>query len=133
MTLLARTVVRYHGDFDWPGIVIARRIFDRGARPWQFGCRDYIDAVDRLPADNRLGLSGRAQTTLWDEGLSAAVTAADVAVHEELTVDMLLSDLRKRRLPVRCGRQREKRVSSPPPLSIYSAPGGLRQDPGSAA
>jgi len=51
MTLLARTVVLYHGDFDWPGIVIARRIFDRGARPWQFGCRDYIDAVDRLPAD----------------------------------------------------------------------------------
>ena len=33
MTLLARTVVLYHGDFDWPGIAIARRVFDRGARP----------------------------------------------------------------------------------------------------
>ena len=94
MTLLARTVVRYHGDFDWPGIAIARRIFDRGACPWRFGCRDYVDAVDRLPADNRLGLSGRAQATPWDEGLSAAMTAADVAVHEEVTVDVLLSDLR---------------------------------------
>ena len=35
MTLLTRTVVLYHGDFDWPGtaIAIVRRIFDRGARP----------------------------------------------------------------------------------------------------
>jgi len=94
MTLLARTVVLYHGDFDWPGIAIARRIFDRGARPWRFGRMDYVDAVDHLPADNRLGLSGRPQTTPWDEGLNAAMTAADVAVHEELTVDVLLSDLR---------------------------------------
>lgn len=94
MTLLARTVVLYHGDFDWPGIAIARRIFDRGARPWRFGRMDYADAVDRLPADNRLGLSGRPQATPWDEGLAAAMTAADVAVHEELTVDVLLSDLR---------------------------------------
>jgi uncharacterized protein (TIGR02679 family) len=94
MTLLARTVVLYHGDFDWPGIAIARRIFDRGARPWRFGRMDYIDAVDRLPADNRLALSGRNQLTPWDEGLSLAMTATDVAVHEEITVDVLLSDLR---------------------------------------
>jgi uncharacterized protein (TIGR02679 family) len=94
MTLLARTVVLYHGDFDWPGIAIARRIFDRGARPWRFGRMDYVDAADHLPADNRLSLSGRPQATPWDEGLSAAMTAANVAVHEELTVDVLLSDLR---------------------------------------
>ena len=94
MTLLARAVVLYHGDFDWPGIAIARRIFDRGARPWRFGRMDYVDAVGRPPADNRLGLSGRTEATPWDEGLSAAMTAADVAVHEELTVDVLLSDLR---------------------------------------
>ena len=61
MTLLARAVVLYHGDFDWPGIAIARRIFDRGARPWRFGRMDYVDAVGRLPADNRLGLSGRTR------------------------------------------------------------------------
>ena len=94
MTLLARTAVLYHGDFDWPGIAIARRIFDRGAGPWRFGCMDYANAVDRLPAGNRLGLTGRTQATPWDEGLSAAMTAADVAVHEELTVDVLVSDLR---------------------------------------
>ena len=93
MTLLARTAVLYHGDFDWPGIAIARRIFDRGAHPWRFGRIDYLDAVDRLPADNRLGLSGPIQATPWDEALGTTMTAADVAVHEELTVDMLLSDL----------------------------------------
>ena len=94
MTLLARAIVLYHGDFDWPGIAIARRVFDRGARPWRFGRTDYVDVVNRLPADSRLGLSGRIQATPWDEGLSAAMTAADVAVHEELAVDVLLSDLR---------------------------------------
>jgi len=31
--LLGRTVVRYHGDFDWPGIAIARRIIGQGAQP----------------------------------------------------------------------------------------------------
>jgi uncharacterized protein (TIGR02679 family) len=94
VALLARTAVLYHGDFDWPGIAIARRVFDRGARPWRFGRDDYVDAVGRLPAESRLGLSGRTQATPWDEALGAAMTAADVAVHEEATVDLLLSDLR---------------------------------------
>ena len=93
MILLARTAVLYQGDFDWPGIAIARRIFDRGAHPWRFRRIDYLDAVDRLPADNRLSLSGPIQATPWDEALGATMMAADVAVHEELTVDMLLSDL----------------------------------------
>ena len=94
MALLGRAAVRYHGDFDWPGIAIARRIFDQGGRPWRFWCDDYVDAVDRLPADSRLGLSGRAEPTPWDEGLGAAMTAADIAVHEEAIVSLLLADLR---------------------------------------
>jgi uncharacterized protein (TIGR02679 family) len=94
MALLARATVHYHGDFDWPGIAIARRVFGRGAHPWRFGRKDYVEAVGRLPADNRLGLSGRAEATPWDEGLSAAMMAADVAVHEEAIIDVLLADLR---------------------------------------
>ena len=57
MLLLARSAVRYHGDFDWPGIAIARRIIERGARPWRFGHTDYRDAVERLPAGRRLALT----------------------------------------------------------------------------
>ena len=68
MALLGRTVVRYHGDFDWPGIAIARRVFERGAVPWRFGRDDYVEAVERLPADRRLGLSGRVEATPWDRG-----------------------------------------------------------------
>ena len=94
IALLERSTVRYHGDFDWPGIAIARRIFGLGARPWRFGRADYLAGVERLPADNRLGLTGRAQATPWDEGLGAAMTTADVAVHEEAIIDHLLADLR---------------------------------------
>ena len=51
------------------------------------------ESADYLTAGHRLGLSGRTQAAPWDEGLSAAMTAADVAVHEDLTVDVFLSDL----------------------------------------
>jgi uncharacterized protein (TIGR02679 family) len=94
IALLARSTVRYHGDFDWPGIAIARRVFGLGAQPWRFGRADYEAAIERLPADSRLGLTGRAQATPWDEGLHAAMEAADVAVHEEAIMDQLLADLR---------------------------------------
>jgi uncharacterized protein (TIGR02679 family) len=94
MILLMRSVVQYHGDFDWPGIGIARRIFDRGARPWRFRRDDYLEGIERLPAGNRLGLSGRPEATPWDEGLGAAMMAADIAVHEEAIMDILLADLR---------------------------------------
>jgi uncharacterized protein (TIGR02679 family) len=92
--LLARSTVRYHGDFDWPGVAIARRIFGLGAQPWRFGLSDYAAGVERLPPDNRLGLTGHAQATPWDAELRTAMTAADVAVHEEAIIDQLLADLR---------------------------------------
>lgn len=91
--LLGRTVVRYHGDFDWPGIAIARRIISQGAQPWRLGCADYREAVERLPVGRRLTLTGRAETTPWDSGLSPAMMADNVAVHEEAIVDLLLADL----------------------------------------
>ncbi len=92
MALLARAEVRYHGDFDWPGIAIARRVFDRGARPWLFGKDDYVEAVERLPAGTRLGLTGRIEATPWDESLCTAMIATNVAVHEEAIIDLLLAD-----------------------------------------
>jgi uncharacterized protein (TIGR02679 family) len=91
--LLGRAVVRYHGDFDWPGIAIARRIIDQGAQPWRLGCADYCEAVECLPAARRLMLTGHAEATPWDSGLSPAMMAANVAVHEEAIVDLLLADL----------------------------------------
>ncbi len=77
--LLRRAVVRYHGDFDWPGIVIARRIIDQGAQPWRLGCADYCEAAERWPAGRRLMLTGRAEINPWDSGLSPAMMTANVA------------------------------------------------------
>ena len=94
MLLLSRTAVRYHGDFDWPGIAIARRIIERNAQPWRFGHADYIEAVDHLRADRRLELTGRVEATPWDQELSPAMAATNVAVHEEAIVDLLVTDLR---------------------------------------
>ncbi len=94
MLLLSRTAVRYHGDFDWPGIAIARRIIERDAEPWRFGRADYDEAVEHLRADRRLALTGRVETTPWDQALSPAMAAANIAVHEEAIVDLLLADLR---------------------------------------
>jgi len=37
---------------------------------------------------------GRPEPTPWDEHLCPAVAAANVAVHEEALVDLLLTDLR---------------------------------------
>jgi uncharacterized protein (TIGR02679 family) len=91
--LLDRLTVRYHGDFDWPGIAIARRIIARGATPWLLGHEDYLEGLARLPADHRLALTGRPEATPWDERLQSVMIATDVAVHEEAIIDLLLSDL----------------------------------------
>jgi uncharacterized protein (TIGR02679 family) len=91
--LLDRVIVRYHGDFDWPGIAIARRIMMRGATAWRLGHDDYLEATARLPADHRLALTGRPETTPWDDLLKSVMLATDVAVHEEAIVDLLLADL----------------------------------------
>jgi uncharacterized protein (TIGR02679 family) len=93
--LLDRIIVRYHGDFDWPGIAIARRIITRGATPWRLGHEDYLEAAARLPADHRLALTGRPEPTPWDERLHTVMLASDVAVHEEAIVDLLVADLRE--------------------------------------
>ena len=38
--------LRYHGDFDWPGIAIAASVISRhGARPWRMTAADYETAI----------------------------------------------------------------------------------------
>src|SRR5580704_9601002 len=37
----AGSEILYHGDFDWKGLAIARRVFARvGAQPWRYSVRD---------------------------------------------------------------------------------------------
>jgi uncharacterized protein (TIGR02679 family) len=85
--------VRYHGDFDWPGVAIAGRIITLGALPWRMSTTDYQKAVDGLDPDHALALTGTEIATPWDAALAAAMSARGVAVHEESVLADLLSDL----------------------------------------
>lgn len=81
--------LRYHGDFDWPGVQItAVMIAEFGAKPWRMSAVDYGSHVH-----NGSTLRGRSVETPWDDRLSIDMTAAKRAVHEELVLTDLLQDL----------------------------------------
>ena len=99
--LLARLIkagnpVRYHGDFDWPGVSIAARVMERGATAWRMSAEDYTSAVAALDADHAVVLTGRPVETPWDPALAAAMSTQGLAVHEEFVLSDLLQDLESR-------------------------------------
>jgi uncharacterized protein (TIGR02679 family) len=105
VTTLLRTLagdgaeLRYHGDFDWPGIAIANAVFALGGcRPWRFETDDYVDVLARLaPMVGDLPpLGDAAVTASWDVALTDEMRRARRAIHEELVLDELLSDLARR-------------------------------------
>lgn len=76
----AGATLRYHGDFDWPGVAIANRVVERfGAVPWLMSTTEYAAAV-RVDAP---ALVGTAVEPAWDAELGAAMRDAGRAVHEE--------------------------------------------------
>ncbi|WP_228447139.1 TIGR02679 domain-containing protein [Streptomyces paludis] len=86
----------YHGDFDWPGLALANRIIRRyGARPWRLLAGDYERLAARTgeQAVPRLPLSGPPVDADWDPELAPAMAARGVALHEEVTLDLLVRDL----------------------------------------
>ena len=43
---LSGAELRYHGDFDWPGVMIANRLVaEVGVMPWRMGADDYTAAL----------------------------------------------------------------------------------------
>jgi len=88
--------LRYHGDFDWPGITIANLLVDRyGCQPWRFCSTDYLDALSTFaPTVAELPvLEGAAVAACWDARLTVEMARAGRVVHEELVVGHLLADL----------------------------------------
>jgi uncharacterized protein (TIGR02679 family) len=84
--------LRYHGDFDWPGVSIAGAVISRhGARPWRLSAADYLAGV--RADDDYIALSGAAQPTPWDPSLAEAMTATGRVVYEESVADALIADL----------------------------------------
>jgi uncharacterized protein (TIGR02679 family) len=83
--------IRYHGDFDWPGIAMANELVLRfGARPWRMSADDYLAEPASLP------LSPAPVEPLWDPELGAAMRHRGLAVHEEAVLAELLGALEKR-------------------------------------
>jgi uncharacterized protein (TIGR02679 family) len=81
--------VRYHGDFDWPGIAIARGLYAReGVEPWRMQTGYYLCGPEGPP------LEGKPVETPWDETLASAMSSRGCAVHEESVLGDLLHDLR---------------------------------------
>ena len=103
----AGACLRYHGDFDWAGLRIARQVLQgHGAEPWRFGRADYLAAVQSLPPmarDHVLGMD--VADAPWDDALVAAMRDMGCAVAEEAIVELLLDDLRETAsaVPTRAG------------------------------
>jgi uncharacterized protein (TIGR02679 family) len=85
--------VRYHGDFDWPGVAIAGRVIALGATPWRMLAVNYQNAVATLDAEHAVALTGKPVPTPWDPALASAMAVHGLAVHEESIVDELIADL----------------------------------------
>jgi len=84
--------LRYHGDFDWPGISIANYVVKHCAsRPWRMSSQDYELAVQQ--ASERSALSQGVVDCTWDGSLSQSMKLLGVAVAEEAVIDSLLADL----------------------------------------
>ncbi|GAB2711795.1 TIGR02679 family protein [Kitasatospora kifunensis] len=86
-------LLRYHGDFDWPGMAIAARILGL-AKPWRLGAEDYRQALTHLPGAACLPLTGDPIPTPWDPALADSMRGSGYAVHEETVLPLLLEDLR---------------------------------------
>jgi uncharacterized protein (TIGR02679 family) len=72
-TLLAQLAaagarLRYHGDFDWAGLVIGNFVVrEFGAEPWRFGEADYLAASAVHGIALRRGKSAIAHGTLGSQ------------------------------------------------------------------
>lgn len=97
LTQLARAgaCLRYHGDFDWPGVTIANHVISTwAARPWRFGARDYEAAAAVAPHTRRT-LDGTRITAHWDASLAPAMQQHGLAIAEEALAASLFEDLRR--------------------------------------
>jgi uncharacterized protein (TIGR02679 family) len=79
--------LRYHGDFDWPGLRIANYVIRTfGATPWRMGAHDYAPQRGRA-------LSGTPVVASWDARLTQAMFEAGYALDEEYVAPALCKDL----------------------------------------
>lgn len=89
--------LRYHGDYDWPGIAIANNVIAKyDAVPWHFSAADYAAAIS--PPQLAAPLSGRPVLASWDADLTAAMTEAGIKIEEEAIAERIIDLLGKESL-----------------------------------
>lgn len=89
--------LRYHGDFDWPGLEIARSILaETGTVPWRFSAHDYREGLALNERPKPLSPPTGQVRTPWDPDLARVMLNDLAAVEEEIVMDLLLSDLAAR-------------------------------------
>jgi uncharacterized protein (TIGR02679 family) len=88
-----RARMRYHGDFDAAGLVLASRAQNAGCEPFRMSATDYHDALAQasaagveLPRD-----PAPAPPTPWDPALANAFDEHRAIVHEERVMDDVLA------------------------------------------
>lgn len=84
--------LRYHGDFDTPGLAICARMADLGLRPWRMDAKDYATALAQADADG-VELPVEANPpgpTSWDPALRELFGRERRVVHEERLLPDLL-------------------------------------------
>ncbi|CAN7431091.1 TIGR02679 family protein [Variovorax sp. LjRoot84] len=87
--------LRYHGDFDWPGVQIANHVMCTwGAHPWRFGALDY-EAATASASHTRRDLADAYIIASWDAALAPAMQRHGLAIAEEAVAAPLLGDLRQ--------------------------------------
>lgn len=85
------STIWYHGDFDWPGVNIASRMFaELGCQPWLMSANDYEQAI--LAGKSRV-LRGIPIATVWDQTLAQSMKKHQQAVDEEAVFDSLATSL----------------------------------------
>jgi uncharacterized protein (TIGR02679 family) len=85
--------LRYHGDFDWPGVRIGNHVMrEHGAESWRFGAIDYLAAVQMAPGPAHT-LAGTPVEASWDGALTLTMRERRVAIAEEAVAASLLQDL----------------------------------------
>lgn len=89
----AGAALRYHGDFDWPGLRIGNHVMrEHGARPWRFSAADYLAACAIAARPGR-PLQGAESEASWDAGLALTMRTAQQAIDEEMVAESLIQDL----------------------------------------
>ncbi len=99
-TLLTQLVqagacLKYHGDFDWPGVQIGNHVMRTwDAQPWRFAAPDYEAAAASAPHERR-DLADVCVVASWDAALAPAMQRHGLTIAEEAVAASLLEDLRQ--------------------------------------